>query len=104
ALCIDYFHDDHQESFKRSGVNLFFVPAMSQNNKRLAHTARNLGGSNLSSSFISIKGFLPKGEDETIQEEEASFYYIPDTKKPHTFAAKDDFPLLIYNLSLPKLT
>lgn len=99
SICIDYFHSDHLEAFRHSGINIFLVPAMSSSNIRFTNTAWSLGGNNLASSFVALGDFLPPKKD-MVNQNNTSFYYLPDTKRSYTYAVYPEEDLLIFELKL----
>lgn len=99
CICIDYFHENHTEALKQSGVTVFLVPAMSHQNNRFVHIAKTLGGTNRASSFIANSSYLAKKDGDLVHKDGASFFYLPDTKKSYTYAGQNDIELLCYDIN-----
>ncbi len=100
CICIDYFHPDHQESWRLSGINLFLTPAMTPGTRRFRDVSRLLGASNLAASFIANSGWAAKKQqDGGIHRDGACFYYLPD-KKQNVIIAGENETLLIFDLGL----
>ncbi len=99
CVCIDFFHPDHQEAWRLSGINLFLSPAMSPGNTRFKDVSRLLGASNLASSFIANSGWAAKKQKEGgIHQDGACFYYLPDKKRNLTFAGENE-EMLIFDMN-----
>ena len=95
CICLDFFHPDNLEAFRHSGINIFFVPAMSPSNKQFMDTSKTLGRNNLASSFIALTSFLPQKIDD-IDEKTASFRYVPTSKKTYEYAVEANRELLFF--------
>jgi predicted amidohydrolase len=95
CICLDFFHPDNLEAFRHSGINLFFVPAMSPSNRQFRDTSQTLGRNNLASSFIALTFFLPQKIDD-IDEKTASFRYVPASKNTYDYAIEANRELLFF--------
>lgn len=91
CICLDFIHPDDLEAFRRSGVNLFFIPSMSPTNTQFRETAAFLGRNNLASSFMALFSFISERSDET-----ASFRYIPSSRNAYEYAIEPKGRLLSF--------
>lgn len=93
CICLDFIHADNFEIFRRSGVNVFFVPAMSDTNNQFIDTSKQFGRTNLAASFIALASFLPQ-KIENIDKKTASFRYIPSRSQTYKYAIEAKVQLL----------
>ena len=100
CICIDFFHEDHREALRLSGINLFLVPAMTPGNTRFQDTAKFLGTSNHAAAFIANSGWAAeKSKGNPIHKDSASFYYLPSRVKSYTFATGENKDILMFDIN-----
>ena len=98
CICIDFFHREHLEAYRQSGINIFLVPAMTPRNIRFLKTAGLLAGNNLAAAFVSNSGYAAKKENSSIHKDGASFYFLPRKGERGVFAVGEDSDLLIFDM------
>ena len=97
CICLDFIHPDNLHAFKHSGINLFFVPAMSPKNDRFQQTAWSLGNTNSASSFVGMVSFLPLERDDA-NHKNVSFHYLPKREQSYGYAIGEHLDLLTFKL------
>jgi len=97
CICLDFIHPDNLHAFKHSGINLFFVPAMSSKNDRFQQTAWALGNTNSASSFVGMVSFLPMERDDA-NHKNVSFHYLPKRRQSYGYAIGEHLDLLTFKL------
>ena len=97
CICLDFFHKNHIEGFRKAGINVFLVPAMTPQNIRFLEIAGTAAEDNLAASFFSNSGYAAKKEKSGIHAEGASFYFLPRTREKGTLATGKNKQLLIFD-------
>lgn len=97
CICLDFFHKKHIEGFRKTGINVFLVPAMTPQNIRFLEIAGTAAEDNLAASFFSNSGYAAKKEKSGIHAEGASFYFLPRTREKGTLATGKNKGLLIFD-------
>jgi hypothetical protein len=83
CICLDYISDSHYHAMFQSGINVFFVPAMSPTTLQFQDKAKQFGGNHVS-TFVSNSSCFVKDDKNG-----ASFYYIPVASKKTCFTFHD---------------
>jgi predicted amidohydrolase len=98
CICLDFIHNDELPNLLKSGVNVYFVPAMTPANGHFITIADTLSTASLASTFFANSAFAANKDNTNgkIDKTGASFFRIPCKRSTATFANDDD--LLIFKI------